>query len=195
MQNRRQRQRGEQLVTEVSQESPYQLRLATPEDTDKVGVIGNSLARAKGKAPRKSYLDAARRGELLVLEHFDAKEQQWQLSGILEWYTRVDGTVTIKDAGTIGNEPNPGIVKRMVRELISLQSPSILRVKAKEDQEAWNRIFSELPGFDREGREYSRGEWIVIWAWTPDQQREQARRVRMTPTFVGGTPAPKGPRP
>src|SRR5579859_3515505 len=110
MQNRRHsRQRGDHDVPDESHESTYRLRLATPEDTEHISAIGNSLARAKGKAPRKSYLDAARRGELLVLEHFDAKEQLWQLSGILEWYTRVDGTVTIKDAGTIGDEPNPGI--------------------------------------------------------------------------------------
>jgi hypothetical protein len=194
MQNRRHnRPQGDQPGSDDTHESQYQLRLATPEDTDHIGAIGNSLARAKGKAPRKSYLDAARRGELLVLEHFDAKDQVWHVSGILEWYTRVDGSASIKDAGTVGDEPNPGMIKRMVRELISLQSPAILRVKAKEEQENWNRIFSELPGFELEGKEYSRGEWVKIWAWTPDQQRAQASRIRSTPTFVGGIrpPAPR----
>lgn len=191
MQNRRQRQRGDQTATDDAQESTYRLRLATPEDTERIGTIGNSLARAKGKAPRKSYLDAARRGELLVLEHLDAKEQIWNLSGILEWYTRVDGTASIKDAGTIGDEPNPGMVKRMVREVISIQSPSVLRVKTKKDQQSWNTIFRELPGFILEGQEYSRGDWVLIWAWTPDQQRAQANRARATPTFVGGVRPPE----
>jgi len=35
----------------------------------------------------------------------------------LEWYTRVDGVVTIKDAGTYGDLPDAAVVKRLVREL------------------------------------------------------------------------------
>jgi len=196
MHNRRNsRQRGENEGGPESGEPSYRLRLATAEDTEHIGTIGNSLARAKGKAPRKSYLDAARRGELLVLEHFEKQEQTWQLSGILEWYTRVDGSASIKDAGTAGDEPNPGMVKRMVRELISLQSPTILRVKTKKDQEVWTTIFQELPGFELEGKEYSRGEWIALYAWTPDQQRAQASRARSTPTFAGGIRPPAPPVP
>ncbi len=157
--------------TEVA-DSNYQLRLATEADCDRIyESIGNSLARPKGKTPRKSYIDAARRNELLMLERFDAREQQWHLEGMLEWYTRVDGTVTVKDAGTYGNEPDPAVVKRLMRELIQLQSPTEIHVKTKDAQKDWQQIFLQSAGFNLVGREYSRPNWVYIWSWKPGQTR------------------------
>ena len=153
-------------------ESTYELRLATEADCDRIyESIGNSLARPKGKTPRKSYVDAARRNELLMLEHWDAKENDWRLAGMLEWYTRVDGVVTIKDAGTSGDQPDAAVVKRLVRELIALQSPTELRAKTKDEQKEWMRIFAEMPGFVLEGKEYSRPNWVYIWSWIPGRTR------------------------
>ncbi len=153
-------------------DSTYELRLAAETDCDHIyASIGNSLARPKGKTPRKSYVDAARRGELLMLERWDPKESDWHLAGMLEWYTRVDGVVTIKDAGTYGEQPDAAVVKRLVRELISLQSPTELRAKTKDEQKDWMRIFVELPGFALEGKEYSRPNWVYIWSWIPGRSR------------------------
>ena len=153
-------------------DSTYELRLATEADCDQIyASIGNSLARPKGKTPRRSYIDAARRGELLMLERWDPKAQDWHLAGMLEWYTRVDGVVTIKDAGTYGEEPDPAVVKRLVRELIALQSPTELRVKTKEEQKDWMRIFVETAGFAFEGKEYSRPNWVYLWSWAPGRSR------------------------
>jgi len=162
-------------------DSTYELRLATESDCDAIyESIGNSLARPKGKTPRKSYLDAARRGELLMLERWDPKVSDWHLAGMLEWYTRVDGVVTIKDAGTFGEQPDSAVVKRLVRELIALQSPSEVRAKTKDEQKDWMRIFAELPGFVLEGKEYSRPNWVYIWSWAPGRSRAGS------PTAGGG---------
>jgi hypothetical protein len=156
-------------------DSTYELRLATEADCDLIyASIGNSLARPKGKTPRRSYIDAARRQELLMLERWDIKDQTWQLEGMLEWYTRVDGVVTIKDAGTYGDEPDPAVVKRLVRELIALQSPTELRVKTKDEQKSWMKIFAETPGFVLEGKEYSRPNWVYVWSWAPGRGRNTA---------------------
>jgi hypothetical protein len=164
-------------------DSNYQLRVATEADCDRIyASIGNSLARPKGKTPRKSYVDAARRGELLMLERWDPREQAWHLAGMLEWYTRVDGTVTIKDAGTYGEQPDAAVVKRLVRELIALQAPTELRAKTKDEQKEWARIFAELPGFVLEGKEYSRPHWVYVWSWAPG-------RSRLTPPGAAGSPA------
>ena len=160
------------VVAPSGADSTYQLRLATEADCDRIyASIGNSLARPKGKTPRKSYVDAARRGELLMLERFDPHDQAWHLEGMLEWYTRVDGTVTIKDAGTHGEQPDPAVVKRLVRELIALQSPTEVHAKTKEEQKDWMRIFAETPGFALLGKEYSRPHWVYIWTWLPGQTR------------------------
>jgi len=176
-----------------SGESNYQLRLATEADCDRIyASIGNSLARPKGKTPRKSYVDAARRGELLMLEHWDPQDQSWHLAGMLEWYTRVDGIVTIKDAGTYGAEPDAAVTKRLVRELIALQSPTEVRAKTKDEQQAWLRIFSEMPGFAFEDREYSRPNWVYIWAWAPGRSRLQSPplpAVAPRPNVVAGSTA------
>ena len=161
-------------------DSNYQLRLATEADCDRIyASIGNSLARPKGKTPRKSYIDAARRNELLMLERFDSREQEWHLEGMLEWYTRVDGTVTIKDAGTYGPEPDSAVIKRLIRELIQVQSPTEIHVKTKDEQKGWIRIFSESAGFALVGKEYSRPNWVYVWSWAPGQTR-----ATQTPTLA-----------
>lgn len=175
--------------TAAGSDPTYELRLATEADCDAIyDSIGNSLSRPKGKTPRKSYLDAARRGELLMLERWDPKESDWHLAGMLEWYTRVDGVATVKDAGTYGELPDAAVVKRLVRELISLQSPSEVRAKTKDEQKEWMRIFAELPGFALEGKEYSRPNWVYIWSWVPGRTRSVA-----APAVGGRIGVPIGP--
>ena len=170
-------------------DSTYELRLATEADCDAIyASIGNSLARPKGKTPRKSYIDAARRGELLMLERWDPKANDWHLAGMLEWYTRVNGVVTVKDAGTFGDVPDAAVVKRLVRELIALQSPSEVRANTKDEQKEWMRIFAEVPGFVLEGKEYSRPNWVYIWSWAPGRTRSVAPAAS-----IGRIGTPVGP--
>ncbi|MCL4508798.1 MAG: hypothetical protein M1296_04635 [Chloroflexi bacterium] len=164
-------QRGMPRSPQQEPEPTYQLHVATVEDCDRIyESIGNSLARPRGKTPRRNYVEAAKRNELLILERHDPREDRWLLEGMLEWYTRVDGVVTIKDAGTKGEEPDPAVVKRLVRELIQIQSPVEVRAKTKDDQTAWLRIFHDLPGFRLEGREYSRPHWVYLWSWAPSNR-------------------------
>ena len=168
-----QRNTGKNLHTDT--EPTYQLHLATVEDCDRIYEnVGNSLARPRGKTPRRSYVEAAKRGELLILERYDAREDHWILEGMLEWYTRVDGSVTIRDAGTRGGQPEPAVVKRLVRELIRLQAPAEVRAKTKDEQLDWARIFHDLDGFRLEGREYSRPNWVYLWLWNPANRGHSA---------------------
>lgn len=140
------------------------IRIANMDDCARISeAIVSTLARPDGKGRRGSHSDGVVRNEVLVIERFDRRAQAWKLLGFLEWHTRLDGTVTIRDAGTAGEVPDASVVKALIRELIMSQSPSVLRLKVREDQQAWNQIFAELPGFAREGREYVRPYWRVIW--------------------------------
>lgn len=157
-------------------ESPYNIRLATAADVETLRrSIRFTLSSPEGKGQRKQYRDGVERSEILVLEHVDPKDRRTTIDGFLEWHTRIDGTVTIRDAGTTGDEVRPGIIKRLVREMLRLYNPPLVRVKTRRDQQVWTDIFRELPGFVPEGVEYARPYWRIIWRWSGDQVREQPR--------------------
>lgn len=159
-------------------ESPYNLRLATLDDADTLRrTIHFTLTSPEGKGQRKQYRDAVERREVLVLEHVDPKDRRpTTIDGFVEWHTRIDGTVTIRDAGTVGDEMRAGVIKRLVREMLRIYQPSLVRVKTRQDQEAWTNVFRELPGFEFEGREYTRPHWYLLWAWSGDHMRERSLR-------------------
>ncbi|MBI4318887.1 MAG: hypothetical protein HY675_10375 [Chloroflexi bacterium] len=154
------------------EEAIYDIRVAMPEDVEQINKnIKRTMVSPEGKAPRKGLRDAAVRRELLVLERYESKERAARISAFIEWHARVDGTVTIKDLGTAGDEPHTGMIKRIVRELLHESSPPEARVKLRADLIAWNSIFQDLPGFYLEGQEFSRPHWKNIWTWTPEAER------------------------
>ena len=160
-------------------ESPYRIRPGNLADSDQIRrTVKFTLANPEGRAVRKSYRDAVQRNELLVLERHDSREHTWQVSAFVEWHTRIDGSMTIRDAGSAGEAPQTGIIKRLIRELLRLQSPTSASVKVRADQPLWNAIFEELPGFRPEGKEFSRPYWRNIWTWTrgAEQVRPAAAR-------------------
>ncbi|MBI2953163.1 MAG: hypothetical protein HYY30_02535 [Chloroflexi bacterium] len=152
----------------------YNIRMAVPEDLAQIKAnIQRSMANPEGKTVRKGLKDAIERREIMILERADLKEKTSKISAFIEWYTKVDGTITIRDIGTVGEEPNEGMAKRLIRELLRLASPPEAHAKLRADLTAWNNIFQDLPGFQLEGREYSRPHWRTIWLWTPEAERRE----------------------
>lgn len=154
-------------------EAGYNLRLATPDDGKRIrAAIKFSLANPEGKAGRKNFTDSAERGELLLMEKQESRGSEPILLGFIEWRSRVDGGVTIRDFGSIGEEPQPTILKRLVREMLNLgfARPGEVTIKARTDLERWTSLIGELPGFQVSEREFSRGSWWAIWEWTGEPE-------------------------
>jgi hypothetical protein len=157
-------------------EAGYQLRLAVPSDVEKIRRdVHFTLANPEGKAQRKRYEDAIERNEMLVLAHSDPKEQTDAIEGFLEWHTKVDGVITIRDAGTSGEQPHVGTLRRLLRELFAMYDPPSASLKVRTDLTAWNEVFLQTPGFELQGREYSRPYWRNIWEWTRASERAASR--------------------
>ena len=153
-------------------EAGYQLRLALPSDVAKIKRdIRVTLANPEGKPQRKRYDDAVARQEVLVLAHFDPREQADLIEGFLEWHAKVDGGITIRDMGTTGDEPHVGTLRRLLRELLHMYEPPNASAKVRSDLNAWNEVFQQTPGFIPIGREYSRPYWRTIWEWTRENER------------------------
>lgn len=174
------------------------IRLARPGDLEALRTsIRRTLNNPEAKAQRKKFADAIERGELLVLAGREG------VRGFVEWHSRVDGGITIRDAGWAGNEPNPAYVRRLIRELLSMARPPVASVKIEADNQAWEGIFRESFGFRLEGREYSQRKWRHIWSWTPeadalDRQRATAQRAPVRtpePARAGGPRSGGPPRP
>ncbi len=161
----------------------YNIKMATTKDIDKIkSSIRQTMSSPEGKGVRKGLSDAVARRELLVLEHYDSKERVNKVEAFIEWHTRVDGTITIRDIGTSGEEPQEGMAKRLLRELLRIASPAEARTKLRADQAQWNAIFKDIPGFQLEGQEYSRPHWRNLWLWTPEaERRERIPRERPRP--------------
>jgi hypothetical protein len=158
------------------EEAGYQLRLAVPSDVDRIRQgVRFSLANPEGKAQRKQYADAVLRHEVLVVAHHDAREQTDTVEGFLEWHTKVDGAITIRDAGSTGDEPHQGTLRQLIRELLHMFDPPSASVKVRSDLPTWNELFQQVPGFLPVGREYSRPYWRNIWEWTPENERAATR--------------------
>jgi hypothetical protein len=154
------------------EEAGYQLRLAVPSDVDKIRRdIRYTLANPEGKLQRKRYEDAVQRHEILVVAHSEPREQKDEITGFLEWHSKVDGAITIRDAGTMGTEPHLGTLRRLLRELLQMFEPPVASVKVRADLPAWNEVFQQVPGFLLNGKEYSRPYWRNIWEWTRENER------------------------
>ena len=163
------------------EEAGVQFRMATLADSDQVRQgIHFTLANPEGRPQRKRYEDSIERRELMVLTRFDNREHVSRIAGFIEWHTRVDGAVTIRDLGTIGDAPQPGTLRVLIRELVHLLGPPLATVKVREDQPLWLEAFRETPGFVPEGREYSRPYWRQIWNWKPEDERLAMRPGRPT---------------
>lgn len=169
----------------------YDIRLARPDDLDSLRAsVRRTMNNPEGKSTsRKTFADAIERGELLVLAGREG------VQGFVEWHSRVDGGITIRDAGWAGDEPGSTNVGRLVRELLAMARPTVASVKLEADNQAWEKIYKETFGFRLEGREYSQRKWRPIWSWTPeadalDRQRATAQRPTPRP---GGPPRPSGP--
>ncbi|MSQ23467.1 MAG: hypothetical protein EXR58_02790 [Chloroflexi bacterium] len=160
----------------MSAEPPYHIR--TGNEKDAVGlrtVIGSTLSRPEGGGRRTGYRAAADREELLVLERYDAHTRDWAACAFVVWHIRVDDVLTIRDAGTEGAKPHPGMVKQLILELLRSLSPVEAIVKVRRDSDEWNEILSEIAGFVVEGGEYRRPYWINIWRWTRQAAVRPAR--------------------
>ncbi|HEY8478147.1 MAG TPA: hypothetical protein VIN09_14900, partial [Chloroflexota bacterium] len=87
----------------MMEELGYRIRPATPEDNAVLRQqIRFTMAHPDGRGRRDSYVGAAQRNELLLLERYNPREKQWEIAGFVEWHMRVDDTLTIRDAGTVG---------------------------------------------------------------------------------------------
>lgn len=172
------------------QEAGVYIRSATPADARQIREnIRYTLASPEGRGARRRYEEAADRRELLVMERYSTSERAMRVVGFVEWHTRIDGTGTIRDAGTTGDEPQPVVLKRLIRELLTLISSNTLRVKVRQDLPVWNDIFASVPGFHLEGREYSRPYWKNIWTWSREEAAELDKRplqVTRKPNHVKG---------
>lgn len=157
----------------------YRIRAVVPEDIARLRQMGgSSLSRPEGKGHRESYRSATQRGELLVLERYEAKVRDWRICAFVDWHMRVDDVLTIRDAGTEGEVPHSGMVKQLLMELLRSLSPAEVIVKARADATPWNEIFRSIPGFDLEGSEYRRPYWINIWRWSRESAAQASRAAR-----------------
>jgi hypothetical protein len=151
------------------QEAGVYIRTATPEDGKQIREnIRRTLASPDGRGARRKFEEAAVRHELMVVERYDSRDRTMRVVGFIEWHTKIDGTGTIRDAGTVGDELQTTIMKRLIREMLRLVSPSSLQVKVRQDLPGWNEVFDDIPGFRLEGREFSRPYWKNIWNWSGD---------------------------
>ncbi len=175
------------------EEAGVQIRIARPEDVEQIRQdIRITLANPEGRTQRKRYQDAIARQEMLVLTRYEGRERGSRVFAFIEWHSRLDGAVTIRDAGTVGDVPHLGTLKRLVRELLRLLAPPSATVKVRADQSVWVSVFQETPGFVLEGQEYSRPYWRQIWTWTPEAERAATRPARPA---AGARPTGAGPRP
>ena len=170
-------------------------RVRTAEAADDAALreaIRTTLAHPDAGSHRESYRGAASRGDILVLERFDRQSHAWHVAGFVECHMRVDDSLSIRDIGTTGDEPQNGVVRYLLDQAFNSFRPSGAQVKIRRDARAWLDIFDSIPGFYIEGEEYRRPHYWSIWRW----DREHARQVEQSK----GSPRPherqpRDPRP
>ncbi len=161
-------------------ETGYQIRMATLDDIEQIKKnIRRTMSNPEGRAQRKQYAEAIARQELMVLIHFDPKQPSEIVEAFLEWHVKVDGAVTIRDAGSVGDELQVGYIRLLLREMLRTYNPVSASAKIRVDLAEWNSIFEGLPGCVLEGREFSRPYWRAIWTWTQATERAAARPPMM----------------
>jgi hypothetical protein len=165
------------------EELSFRIREATVEDASAVRDISTAtLAHPEGKGRREGYRAAIQRGEILVLERHDSKARDWRIAAFVEFHIRVDDILTIRDIGTEGDAPHSGMIKQLVTELIRSLNPIEVGLKVRADAATWNEVIRSITGFEFEGAEYRRPNWINVWKWTRESAAEAARAQR-TPRF------------
>ncbi len=157
----------------------YRTRTAVAADDVALrAAIGSSLAHPDGQGRRESYRGAANRGDLLVLERYDRQEKEWRMAGFAECHMRVDDTLSIRDLGTVGDEPQAGVVRYLLDQAFGSYRPAAAQVKIRRDATAWLEILAAIPGFTPDGEEYRRPHYWAIWQWSPERARAAARPAR-----------------
>jgi hypothetical protein len=171
------------------------MRHAEPADDAALRAsIGTVLAHPDRNGKRGSFKGAAGRGNLLLLEHFDRQQKEWQIAGFVEFNMRVDDTLTIRDLGNAGETPQVGVVRSLLDELFRSFKPDAAQVKIRADAGAWLDIFRGIPGFELDGQEYRRPHYWAVWRWEPGRARAASQQQpRRSPPQPGGRPA--APRP
>jgi len=165
------------------EELSYRMQPATLEDVPALRQIsGATLSHPEGKGRREGYRASAQRGELLVLERYDAKSRDWRIAAFIDWHMRVDDVLTIRDIGTEGDVPHSGMVKQLIMELIRSLAPAEIVLKVRADAAQWNDIVRSVAGFGLEGSEYRRPHWINVWSWTREAAA-RATRIQRAPRF------------
>jgi hypothetical protein len=155
----------------------YRVRTAEASDAKALrDAIGSTLAHPDHQGSRQSYQGAASRGDILILEHYDRAAHDWQVAGFLECHMRVDDNLSIRDVGTIGDEPQTGVVRYLLDQAFNSFRPAGSQVKIRRDATNWLEIFQAIPGFYREGEEYRRPHYWTIWRWDKQQAKEAERR-------------------
>lgn len=168
----------------------YRIRTAESADADALrAAIGVTLAHPDGSGKRASYKGAAEKGDLLVLERFDRQEKEWHVEGFVELHLRVDNSLTIRDMGTAGAEPQVGVVRALLDHALGSNKPDVVQTKVRRDATAWLEIFRAVPGFYSEGEEYRRPHYWTILRWDQEHLREAQQAAR------GGGQRPAAPRP
>jgi hypothetical protein len=155
------------------------MRPASDQDTEAVRALSTAtLSHPDGKGRKEGHRAAAQRGELLLLERYDGRLRDWRVCAFVEWHIRVDDVLTIRDFGTEGDSPHPGMVRLLVMELMRSLTPTEATIKVRADATAWNDIIRGFAGFVLEGTEYRRPYWINVWQWTRESAAEAARSSR-----------------
>jgi hypothetical protein len=163
----------------AAEESSYRMRPASIQDAAAVRSLSNAtLSHPDGKGRKEGHRAAAQRGELLLLERYEGRLRDWRICAFVEWHIRVDDVLTIRDFGTDGESPHPGMVNLLVTELMRSLSPTAATIKVRADATDWNDIIRSIAGFVLDGTEYRRPHWFNVWQWTRESEAEAARASR-----------------
>jgi hypothetical protein len=160
----------------------YRVRTAEASDAKALrDAIGSTLAHPDHQGRRESYLGAASRGDILILERYDRAAHDWQVAGFVECHMRVDDNLSIRDVGTTGDEPQTGVVRYLLDQAFNSFRPVESQVKIRRDAATWLEIFRAIPGFYLEGEEYRRPHYWTIWRWDRQRARDDERQAQRGP--------------
>ena len=159
------------------EELAFRFRQAEADDSRRLRALPRrTMGRPDSPSRSESFKSAIDRGELLLLERYDRREQSWTIAGYLDYHLRVDDSLTIRDIGTVGDSVHTGIVRQLLNELLASAAPLTASVKLRRDAEEWNEIFATTPGFEFAGHEFRRPHWFSVWDWTRERARRQSGR-------------------
>ena len=159
------------------EELAFRFRRAEPEDARTLRSLPKAtLTHPDGQGRSETFKGAIGRGELLLLERYDAREKTWNIGGFVDYHLRVDDALTIRDVGTVGEALHTGVVRQLLEELLRSAAPLTASVKVRRDAEVWNDVFASTPGCQLEGSEYRRPHWYNVWSWSRERARVERGR-------------------